>query len=164
MKKVIIAGLILSLSNCYATQMKNVEILEHSSWISGSSDNIVLISGNLQENNMFSADTSASAYNASGKVNSNIYMSGSHGVRISNTSNSDQYYTLDIKLCTDTSACFNDRTSVRVGKGGNYSTSFSSRVTASFTSPGNYGLTASTVISGESSSSKSDRANVSISK
>lgn len=57
MKNVIITGIILSLSNCYATQMNNVEIMKHSSWISGNSDNIVLISGNLQDyKNMLSAD------------------------------------------------------------------------------------------------------------
>lgn len=165
MKKVIFLGLLCSISSSHALTMHNAEIIEHRTWLSGSNENGLVISGSLQDSADFSsANASARAYNASGTVNSNIYTHGSHGVRIYNTSERDQLYTITIKLCAESKYCFTDQTHVRLGKDGVYSNSTNSTLTIAFPSIGNYSLVGTTTVSGDTYNNSSDRATIYVSK
>jgi|GEM_PF-6792923 len=168
MKRLVLSvGLLATVPLSYALELHNATILEHRSWISGSDDKVVIISGYLKnhvDNSFSSATTGARADNARGGVNSNIYTNGYHNVSINNTSGSPQTYTVDIKLCANSSACFHDQTRVNVLKGGSYSNNTNSYLTCMFPYAGNYSLEATTAISGDTSSSTSGRASIYIYK
>jgi hypothetical protein len=168
MKRLVLAvGVLTTASSSYALELHNATILEHRSWISGSDNNVTIVSGYLKndaDNNFSSATTGARADNARGGVNSNIYTNGSHSFSIYNTSGSPQIYTVDIKLCANSTYCFHDQTRVNVSKGGSYSNSASSNLTCMFSYAGNYTLEATSTISGDTSSSTSGRATIYVSK
>ena len=167
MKKSILIGTLLATSSSYALGLRNAEILEHHSWFSGSDSKVAIISGHIENGtNLYlsSSSTGARANNARGTVNSNIYTNGSHSFSIYNTSGSDQTYTINIKLCANSTYCFHDQTTVRIYKGGSYSNNSNSYLTCSFSYAGNYTLEATTSISGDTSSSASDRASIYVTK
>ena len=167
MGKLMLIGAFLAASPSYALEFKGAEILEHRSWFSSPVNKITIIAGHIENNpNIYlsSASTSARADNARGTVNSNVYTNGSHGFSINNTSGSYQTYTINIKLCANSTYCFNDQTTVGVYKDGAYSNSSNSNLTCSFSYAGNYTLEATTSISGDTSSNASGRASIVISK
>lgn len=168
MKKLIFFASILPYC-CYALELHNAVIVDHNSWVSGSG----AIEGHIESNpqNTFyslatnsSATTSASADNAQGIVNHNIYTHGSHGFYVHNTSGTTQRYTVTMKLCANSTSCFNDQKHIDVGKGGYFSESGTSYLACMFSYPGNYSLEATTAISGDTSSQTSGRATITVIK
>ncbi|KTC86169.1 hypothetical protein [Legionella drozanskii] len=167
MKKLILIGALVATSSSYALELKGAKILEHHSWFSSPDNKITIIAGHIENTpNIYfsSASTNARADNARGTVNSNIYTNGSHGFSIHNTSGSYQTYTVNIKLCANSTYCFHDQTTVGVSKGGSYSNSSNSYLTCSFSYAGSYTLEATTTISGDTSSNASGRASISVSR
>lgn len=167
MKKLILVFVMLvQASYSYALELNKAVILEHHSWITGFDENGKALSGNLQNlhNKLSSATTSAYANNARGTVDHNIYTSGSHTYNVTNSSSSYQTYTIDIKLCANSTYCFHDQTRVGVDKGGYFSNTTNSYLTCMFSKAGNYGLEAVTSISGDTSSNANNRATIYVTK
>lgn len=167
MGRLILIGAFIASSASYALTPQGAETLEHRSWISSPDNKITIISGRVDNNpNIYfsSSSTSASASDARGAVNRNVYTDGSHSYQIHNTSNNYQTYTINVKLCANSTYCFNDRTTVGIYKGGSYSNNFNSHLTCSFSYEGTYSLQATTSISGETSSDASGRASIYISR
>lgn len=167
MERLILIGTLIATSSIYALEPRDAEILEHHSWFSSPDNKIIIISGHIENNPdiyLTSASTIARADNARGTVNSNIYTNGSHNFSINNTSGSYQTYTVNFKLCANSTYCFHDQTTVGVYKGGSYSNSSNSYLTCSFSYAGNYTLEATTSLSGDTSSNASGRASIVVSK
>lgn len=142
-------------------------VLDHQSWVSGGNNRGIAITGHIVENKSdtffpsFSSSTArASTSSVSGTVNTNIYTQGSHGYSVNNTSGTYQTYTVDIKLCADSTYCFYDRSHIGVEKGGYFSSSATSYLTCMFSYVGDYSLEATTSISGDTSASDVGRATI----
>lgn len=50
MKRLFLIGAIVAASSSYALELRNAEILEHHSWISGPDDKITIIAGHIENN------------------------------------------------------------------------------------------------------------------
>lgn len=148
----------------YALTLKNAAILDHDSWISGNNGkDLVILAGRLENGPLLFSSSStarASTSDVYGIVNSNIYANGSHSYSVQNTSSSYQTYTVDLKLCANSSYCFHDVTRIGVNKGGSFSNNATSHLTCMFSYAGSYTLEATTYISGDTSSTDSSRATI----
>lgn len=129
-----------------AEELINGTILEHKSWVSGPH----AISGHseIAEPLENSASTRASTSNAYGKPYENIRSDGYHSCAIENRSSQSLIYTIDFKLCADSSSCFHDQFRVQLNQNGRYSTSSNTYLYCSFPRAGTYGLAAQTDITG----------------
>lgn len=137
-----------------------VELISHKTWTTGNA------SGHIEDSKVFFSLANANAFVNSvyGKVYQNIHTNGSHSFSIQNTSEEEKQYNVLMKLCANNNNCINDSRTYNINSKGIFFSSATTYLTTSFSKPGVYNLTASTFISGDTSSSDISNASIIISK
>lgn len=164
MKKIILPiALFGAITNVSAGEIvaPGVEMISHKTWTTGN------VSGHVRDNGdifFSSASATASVSSFYGKIYQNIQMNGHHSFSMQNTSKGKRQFDVSMSLCADSSDCIYDSRSYNVSSGSSYYNDTNLYLTSSFSSVGTYSLTATTTISGESSSSDTSNASIYVKK
>jgi hypothetical protein len=163
-KSILTITMLTIASSCYSLVLNKAVVLGHQSWVNGGDNNGGAILGYLENEftvlSSSSSTVSARTSNVNGVINTNIYTKGAHSYSVNNTSSTYQIYTIDLKLCANSTYCFHDQTRIGVEKGGYFSNYATSYLTCMFSYEGNYNLQATTYITGDTSSSDVGRATI----
>ena len=160
LRKAMITAIALSVINsASAMELSNARIIDSKQWISGDK----IVEGHFENNNkQFSKDAmvDAGVNSPTGKVKTNIIVYGNHGIQIMNRTRNKQMYTLEYKVCADSSSCLSRIDHVEIGQNGYFKDSTQSALVVCFDNPGSISDYALTKVSGESGDQSEARGTV----